>query len=138
MDCLFCKIARGDLPSFKIHENDRALAFLDINPGARGHVLVIPRRHAENFLDLEAEDRDAVMALAHEVSVQLMAEDGVEGLNLHQSNGAVAGQVVFHFHLHLLPRRRGDDLRSPWIPKEADMAELESMAARLARACAGA
>lgn len=137
MDCVFCRIAAGLLPAHRLYEDERVFAFLDIQPGASGHALVIPKAHAEDFLGLAAADRDAVFAAAQRVAVALLAETGAEGLNLHQSNGAVAGQVVPHFHLHLLPRRRGDGLRGPWTPGTAPAEELADLAARVVRRLAG-
>ena len=134
MDCLFCKIVAGDLPAHKVYEDERTLAFLDLYPGCEGHTLVIPKRHAEGFFSLDDEDRDAVMATARRVAGALLAETGAEGLNLHQSNGKAAGQVIFHFHLHLLPRWEGDGLKAPWKPREGEAEELAELARRLAEA----
>ena len=133
MDCIFCKIVNGDLPAHKLYEDERVLAFLDIQPGAVGHALVIPKAHARDFFDLTEVDRNAIMAAAHRVSTALVRETGAEGLNLHQSNGKAAGQVVFHYHLHLLPRRGGDDLCSPWSPGVAVDSELGELAGRVRR-----
>jgi len=132
MDCIFCKIVAGDLPAHKRYEDERSLAFLDLFPGCEGHALGIPKSHAEGFLELAADDRDAVMATAHRVSEALMAELKPEGFNLHQSNGKVAGQVIFHFHLHILPRKKDDGLQSPWKSSEGDKAALDSLAGRVA------
>lgn len=137
MDCVFCRIVAGGLPAHRLFEDERVLAFLDIQPGTPGHALVIPKAHAESFFDLVAADRDAVFAAAQRLASALMAETGAEGLNLHQSNGAAAGQVVPHFHLHLLPRRRGDGLRGPWTPGTAAAEELAGLAERIARRLAG-
>lgn len=131
MDCLFCKIVAGELPAHKLYEDERVLAFLDIQPGAEGHALVIPKDHATGFLDLEDETRDAIFAAARRIAPALIEETGAEGLNLHQSNGEAAGQVIFHFHLHLLPRRRGDGLRSPWTPGDSEAGELSTLAERV-------
>lgn len=137
MDCIFCKIAAGELPAHKVYEDRRVLAFLDIQPGTTGHTLVIPKAHAETFFDLEDADRDAVFAAARRIGEALRVETGAEGLNLHQSNGSAAGQVIFHFHLHLLPRWQDDGLRSPWRAGETRSEELAELAARLAAGLAG-
>jgi len=137
MDCLFCKIAAGELPAHKVHEDERSLAFLDLYPGCEGHCLVIPKAHSENFLDLSEQDRNAVMATARRVSEALTKELGSDGFNLHQSNGAAAGQVIFHFHLHILPRREGDGLRSPWKSQQGEEDELAGLAERLRTRLAG-
>ncbi|MBN2172141.1 MAG: HIT family protein [Candidatus Krumholzibacteriota bacterium] len=130
-DCLFCKIVRGELPAHCIWEDARILAFLDISPGAEGHALIIPKAHARDLFDLAAADRDAVFAAARRVAAELVAETGAEGINLHQANGKAAGQVIFHFHLHLLPRRDGDGLRCPWRPAAGDSDALADLAGRL-------
>jgi len=130
-DCLFCKIVRGEMPAHRIWEDERTLAFLDIYPGTAGHALVVPKAHARDLFDLPADDRDAVFATARRVAAGLVAETGAEGINLHQANGKAAGQVIFHFHLHLLPRREGDGLRCPWIPSEGDAGALADLAGRL-------
>ncbi len=131
MSCLFCKIVAGDLPAHKLYEDERVLVFLDIQPGAPGHALVIPRAHATGFLDLDGATRDAIFSAAQRIAPALIEEVGAEGLNLHQSNGEAAGQVVFHFHLHLLPRRRGDGLCSPWVAGESSAEELSALAERV-------
>jgi len=133
MECIFCKIAAGEIPAHKILEDDRTLAFLDLYPGCRGHCLVISKEHAAGFLDLGTEDRDAVMATAHRVAGVLLEELGADGFNLHQSNGAAAGQVISHFHLHILPRWENDGLSSPWKASEADPASLQALALRLSQ-----
>ncbi len=132
MDCVFCRIARGELPAHRLFEDERVFAFLDIQPGTPGHSLVIPKAHAETFLELPAADRDAVFAAGQRVAAALMGATGAEGFNLHQSNGSAAGQVVPHFHLHILPRWRGDALRGPWQPGTAAAQELAALAAQVA------
>lgn len=131
MDCLFCKIAAGELPCHKLYEDDRTLAFLDIFPGTVGHTLIIPKRHAADLFELPDGDLNAIMATAAKVAPILMGMEGVSGLNLHQSNGEAAGQVIFHYHLHLLPRRDGDDLRSPWQAAKGDETRLRELAGEL-------
>jgi len=136
MDCVFCRIVSGELPAHRLYEDERVLAFLDIQPGTPGHSLVISKAHAATFLELAAEDRAAVFAAAQRLARALLAATGAEGFNLHQSNGSVAGQVVPHFHLHILPRRAGDSLRGPWQPGSAPAAELAALAAQVGRCLA--
>jgi histidine triad (HIT) family protein len=111
MDCPFCQIARHQAPAQIVYEDDRTVAFLDINPVSRGHTLVIPKGHYPDLFELSPGDWQAVALTAQRVAKAIKAGLGAEGLNLLQSNGPVAGQVVFHFHLHLIPRYRGDGLR---------------------------
>ncbi|MCP4546444.1 MAG: HIT family protein [bacterium] len=133
MDCIFCKIASGDLPAFKVFEDERVLAFLDINPGTRGHTLIIPRFHSKDLFALTDADSAAIMAAAQKIAPVLIRETGADGLNLHQSNGEAAGQVIFHYHMHLLPRWHGDSLCSPWTPGTSDSNDLQQFAERISR-----
>jgi len=112
-DCIFCRIARGEAPAHIIHEDADVMAFLDINPVSRGHTLVIPKRHYRDLLDLPTEEWEGVMAVAQRVARALIAGLGASGVNLLQATGAAAGQTVFHFHLHLIPRHENDGLH-PW------------------------
>jgi len=108
MSCIFCKIVAGEIPSHKVYEDDQTLAFLDILPASRGHTLVIPKEHAESLFDITPETLAAVMASAQTVARILRSKLRTDGMNMFQNNGAAAGQEVFHFHLHLLPRWRGE------------------------------
>ncbi len=130
MDCIFCKIVAGQIPAIKVFEDDKTLAFMDINPGTDGHLLVIPKTHAENLFSIAEADLLACVTTAKRVA-QAMKTLGLEGLNLFQSNGAAAFQSVFHFHLHLLPRRTGDDVRLPWQPKNAERSGIERTAEKI-------
>jgi histidine triad (HIT) family protein len=102
-DCLFCKIIRGDIPSRRVDEDEQAYAFLDIAPFQRGHTLVIPKRHVESLV-AEPPAMAEISPLVERVSRRLVQRLGADGLNLLSSAGAVAGQEVFHFHIHLVPR----------------------------------
>ncbi|MGQ9601210.1 MAG: HIT family protein [Candidatus Bipolaricaulia bacterium] len=111
MDCPFCRIVSHEAPAHIIYEDERTIAFLDINPVSRGHTLVIPKGHYHDLFELPSEELQAVTRAAQRVARAIKAGLGAEGLNLLQSNGSAAGQVVFHFHLHLIPRYSGDGLR---------------------------
>jgi histidine triad (HIT) family protein len=131
-DCLFCRIVAGELPATLVDQSERAVAFLDINPGTRGHSLVVPRVHSRDLQDITAEDLAACAALAQRVARTARARlSGVEGVNLLQCSGAAAWQTVFHFHLHVIPRYGGDPLRLPWVPAAGDAADLASVATEL-------
>lgn len=110
-DCIFCKIVRGEIPSFKVYEDDATIAFLDIHPVAPGHTLVVPKVHATNIFDISAESWAAVAETTRKVAIAI--EDSLEsdGVNLMMNNREHAGQVVEHPHMHLIPRYRGDGLR---------------------------
>ena len=110
-DCIFCRIARREAPAHIGYENKRTLAFLDINPMTRGHTLVIPKRHYRDLFAIPEEELQAVVLTAQRVAQALRRGLGAEGINLLQSNGALAGQVIYHFHLHIVPRYPDDGLR---------------------------
>lgn len=109
--CIFCRIAHHEAPAHIVYEDERTLAFLDINPMTRGHTLVIPKRHYRDLFAIPAEELQAVVLAAQHLAQALRRGLGAEGVNLLQSNGAPAGQVIFHFHLHIVPRYPGDGLR---------------------------
>ncbi len=133
---IFAKILRGELPAHKVHEDDKAFAFLDIMPRAPGHTLVIPKAPARTFLDIDPDD------LAHLIKVtQMIARAAVkvfdaDGLTIQQFNEAAGGQVVFHLHVHVMPRKNGVPLKPPASVKE-DPTILSDQALRLAAALKG-
>jgi len=127
-DCLFCKIAAGEIPATRVAEDDRTITFMDINPATRGHVLVIPRAHAKDLLEIEPEDLAAVASAAQRVAATMPERLGADGVNLLNSCGRVAWQTVFHFHLHVIPRYAADPLRLPWTPEPGDRDEIAAAA----------
>jgi len=110
MDCIFCKIINQEIPCFKIYEDDFVLSFLDINPVAPGHTLIIPKKHFENIFECEEEYLSKIISVAQKISQKIKKQGIGEGVNLYQANGAIAEQVVPHFHLHLIPRNPGDNI----------------------------
>ncbi len=132
-DCIFCKIVEGDIPSFKIFEDERTLAFMDINPANEGHCLVIPKTHTRDVFDINERDVAAVAKSVRRVARAVQATLQPDGINLAQSNGAAAGQSVFHFHMHVLPRRSGDGLKMNWGLKSGDLQAIGALAARIAQ-----
>jgi histidine triad (HIT) family protein len=131
-ECIFCKIVAGELPATVVESDERALAFLDINPATRGHTLVIPRAHSQDIHDVGAEDLAACIALAQRIAGHARRRLGAAGVNLLQSSGGAAWQTVFHFHIHVIPRYAGDPLRLPWVPAPVDPAEIASTGAAFA------
>jgi histidine triad (HIT) family protein len=127
-DCIFCRIISGELPSTRIDEDERVIAFMDINPATRGHVLVVPREHAADLTEIADEDLEAVVRMARRVAVRQQERLGADGVNLLNSCGRVAWQTVFHFHMHAIPRYAGDPLRLPWEPAPGDRDEIASAA----------
>jgi histidine triad (HIT) family protein len=130
-DCLFCKIIAGEIEGQIVAEDDRTVAFMDINPATRGHALVVPRRHAANVLEIEPDEL-AATALAAQRLARLATERlGADGVNLINSCGSAAWQTVFHFHIHVIPRYQGDPLQLPWVPAPGDPDEIAAAAREL-------
>ena len=132
-DCLFCKIVAGDLPATIVDSDDRTIAFMDINPATKGHVLVIPRDHARDLLAIGQEDLDACARAAQRVAQKAKDNLGADGVNLLNSCGPAAWQTVFHFHVHVVPRYEDDPLELPWTPKPGDEQEIKAAAEALSR-----
>jgi histidine triad (HIT) family protein len=132
-ECIFCQIVAGRAPAAKVVETDHALAFLDLFPVVEGHTLVIPRRHYENLFEADAETLPEVHLLARRVALALRRVLAPDGLMVFQLNGAAAGQTVFHYHAHLVPRQTGSELRLHGREK-ADAGRLDALAARIAEA----
>jgi histidine triad (HIT) family protein len=130
-DCLFCKIVAGEVPATRVREDERTIAFMDINPATRGHLLVIPRAHARDVLEVPDEDLAACLVAAKELAGRLQERFDAAGVNLLNSCGAAAWQTVFHFHVHVIPRYEGDPLRLPWSPAPGDPDEIAEAADEL-------
>jgi histidine triad (HIT) family protein len=130
-DCLFCKIVAGDVPATLLHEDERTVAFMDINPATRGHLLVIPREHAANVHEIDPEDLKAVALTGKAMAQRVRDKLGADGVNLLNSTNAVAWQTVFHFHLHVIPRYEDDPLQLPWMPAPGDPSQLAAVAEQL-------
>ena len=107
-DCLFCKIITGDIPSQKVYEDEKVFVFLDIHPVNLGDALVVPKTHSETFLEMRAEDREAVMSATVKISKAIMKAVGSSACNLIYNVGADAGQLIFHTHIHVIPRFPND------------------------------
>jgi histidine triad (HIT) family protein len=130
-NCLFCKIVAGELPSQIVQEDERTIAFMDINPATRGHSLVVPRRHAKDLLEIDPDDLAATVIAAQRLAQRIRERLQPDALNLLNSCGAAAWQTVFHFHVHVIPRYEGDPLRLPWKPGPGDTEEIAATAERL-------
>ncbi|MGH2856675.1 MAG: HIT family protein [Solirubrobacteraceae bacterium] len=131
LDCLFCKIVAGELPSTRVDEDERTVAFMDINPATRGHALVIPRAHYSDLLEIPAEELAATVAAAQRLARVAVQRLGADGVNLLNACGATAWQTVFHFHIHVIPRYADDPLRLPWTPAPGDPEQIAAAAASL-------
>ncbi|WP_251554869.1 HIT family protein [Neobacillus muris] len=133
-DCIFCKIINGEIPAAKVYENEHVLAFLDISQVTKGHTLVIPKVHKENLFELTPEIAGQVYSAVPEIAMALKKEFEPEALNTINNNGELAGQTVFHFHIHLIPRYgKGDGLGVVWKSNQSDYTseQLQEMAANI-------
>jgi histidine triad (HIT) family protein len=115
---IFAKILRGELPCYKVYEDDKTFAFLDIMPRAPGHTLVLPKAPARNILDVPADDLAHVATVAQKIAKAAMTALGADGITVQQFNGGAGGQVVFHLHVHVIPRKQGVPMKPPASEKE--------------------
>ena len=130
-ECIFCKIAAGEAPAFVVDEDERTLAFMDINPATRGHLLVIPRAHSRDIHEVGQDDLAACFATAKRMATRVRDRLDADGVNVLNAAGVVAWQSVFHFHIHVIPRYDDDPLKLPWIPRAADVEEIAEIAERI-------
>ena len=132
MDCIFCKIAAGEIPSVRVYEDDRVLAFMDINPLSEGHLLIIPKAHAATIYEITEDDFLAVMSATHKLADAVKKALNPDGINLLQLNGRAANQVVPHLHMHIVPRWSGDGLTiSQWDMVAGDMENIKAVAEKI-------
>lgn len=129
-NCIFCKIVRGEIPSYKLYEDDKVLAFLDIHPVNPGHALVIPKKHSTNILDIEEEDWVAVTKVVRKMAKIIHDTLDADGINLGMNNREHAGQVVDHPHVHVMPRLKGDGF-ALWHGKPYKDGEAEATAQKI-------
>ena len=127
-DCIFCKIVAGELPCHKVFENDHVLAFMDINPTSQGHTLVIPKDHHRDLVSTPAEVLGQITAALPQIAEAAVTATDAEGFNILQSNEGCAGQVVFHIHFHVVPRRSGDGIGLGFRQKPAIEDDLAATA----------
>lgn len=134
-DCIFCKIVTGEIPSMRVAEDERTIAFMDISPATRGHTLVIPKRHYRDLLEIDDADLMACVLAARNLAARARTKLGADGVNLLNSCGAAAWQTVLHFHIHVIPRYDDDPVRDalklPWVPAAGDMDDIAAAAAEL-------
>lgn len=126
-NCIFCKIANGEIPAKTLYEDDRFRVILDLGPATRGHALILPKDHYADLFELPEESAGEVMKLAKKMVTKMRGKLGCEGFNLVQNNGDLAGQTVFHFHLHLIPRYSADGQKIGWKPQEVTPEELDEI-----------
>lgn len=113
-NCIFCKLANGDIPTATLYEDDDFRVILDAGPASKGHALILPKEHYKNLYELDDEIAAKALVLAKKMITKLTDVLGCDGYNIVQNNGEVAGQTVFHFHIHLIPRYEGDEVGLGW------------------------
>ena len=126
-DCIFCKIANGEIPSRTIYEDDSYRVILDLGPAAKGHALILPKSHYANIFEIPEDKAREVMGIAHRMAARMKDKLKCDGLNIVQNNGEIAGQTVFHFHYHLIPRYKDDNQHILWEPTSPSAEELEEL-----------
>ena len=126
-DCIFCKIAAGEISSKTLYEDDRFRVILDLGTAAKGHALILPKEHYANLYELPEDVAGDVMKLAKKMAAVMTEKLGCQGFNLMQNNGEIAGQTVFHFHMHLIPRYEDDGQTIGWNPGSPTQDELEEI-----------
>lgn len=130
-DCIFCKIANGEIPSRTLYEDEDFRVILDLGPATRGHALILPKEHAADLGELPEATVSSAFILAKKMTVKMMEKLHCDGLNLVQNNGEAAGQTVFHFHIHLIPRYLDDGQRIGWKAGKPSMDQLDEVKAQL-------
>lgn len=130
-DCIFCKIIAGDIPSATIYENDECKVILDRFPSGEGHALILPKNHVANIFEIDPEQAGRLFSLAAKLAKAMKEVLGFEHMNILQNNGTVAGQTVFHFHIHLIPRHEGDGINIGWTPTSPTDEEIAAVKAKL-------
>ncbi len=117
-NCIFCKIANGEIPSATLYEDEDFRVILDLGPASKGHALILPKEHAANLFELPDETAAKALVTAKKIGAKLYNGLHADGFNVVQNNGETAGQTVFHFHMHLIPRYKGDTVNVSWQPGE--------------------
>ena len=126
-NCIFCKIANGEIPAATLYEDENFRVILDLGPASKGHALILPKSHAANIYELSDEMAAKAMILAKKMATAMTAALKCDGFNIVQNNGECAGQTVFHFHMHLIPRYKGDQVGITWHPCELSDADKEEI-----------
>lgn len=131
-NCIFCRIAAGEIPSATLYEDDKVRVILDLNPAARGHALVLPKRHYKDVTTMPKTLLGHVMKIGGQIGSAQKKAFGYDGFNLIQNNGRAAGQSVFHFHLHVIPRQKGDGVLGLWAPGSTTPEEMQETKEKIA------
>jgi len=130
-NCIFCKIVNGEIPSRQVYEDELFRIIMDVSPATKGHVLVLTKKHYRNIFDLADIEASRLLVLAKKIAIAMRESLKCEGINIIQNNESAAGQTVFHFHMHIIPRYENDGQNMLWTPGTSDAEELESLAAAI-------
>ncbi len=130
-NCIFCKLANGEIPTATLYEDDDFRVILDAGPASKGHALILPKEHYANLYELDDELAGKVLVLAKKMITKLTDILGCDGYNIVQNNGESAGQTVFHFHLHMIPRYKDDKVGLTWTPGELTEEEKEEILSKM-------
>lgn len=130
-NCIFCKIADGEIPSATLYEDEMVRVILDISPASKGHALILPKEHYTNLYEISDEMAMHVIKTAKKMAVKMKEELNLEGLNVLQNNGEIAGQTVFHYHMHLVPRYKEDKVNMKWVNGELTESDKEELVKKL-------
>lgn len=133
-NCIFCKIASGEIPSQTIYEDNQFRAILDLSPASKGHTLILPKKHFKDVTELDEDYAAAILPLASKIGQAMKKELGCTGFNLVQNNGEAAGQTVMHFHMHIIPRYANGPKMVDWTPNESNLEEQKQLAEILSKA----
>ena len=130
-DCIFCKIAGGNIPSSTVYEDEQFRVILDLSPATKGHALILPKQHYANIFEIDEHVLKDLIVLAKKVATAMKETLNCDGVNIVQNNGEIAGQTVFHFHMHLIPRYEGDNVGITWKPGKLTDEEKEEILAKV-------
>ena len=133
-DCIFCKLANGVFPTATLYEDDDFRVILDLGPASKGHALILPKQQYANLYEMPDELLGKAMAVAKKCGARLAGSLGADGLNIVQNNGEAAGQTVFHFHIHLIPRYKGEEMIVAWKPGTLTPEDRDEILAKFAAA----
>lgn len=132
-NCIFCRIIAGEIPSATIYEDEEFKVIMDISPAAKGHAILLPKKHSANLYELDDATASKALSVARKVAIALQEEFHCDGLNLLQNNGEAAGQTIFHFHIHLIPRYNKDEVNTTWTHGKYAEGEAANIAAAIAK-----
>lgn len=130
-NCIFCKIVNGEIGSNTVYEDENFKAIMDIAPSAMGHVIVVAKNHAEDIFEMTEDDLSKALIVARKVARAVKAATGCDGINILQNNGVAAGQTVFHYHIHIVPRFDNDEVKIKWVTLSPQMDEISVMAEKI-------